>query len=102
MRTTLSDLLASRDVVLADGPLDQLDHASLLPSFGGKIGFDATAKGPDEGAREWPPEIEMSPEVRARVDARLGELGLSQHADPARVQNGRVAGDGPSGGRVPR
>jgi 4-hydroxy-3-polyprenylbenzoate decarboxylase len=39
-----------RDVVLADGPLDQLDHAAVLPSFGGKIGFDATAKGPDEGA----------------------------------------------------
>src|SRR5512146_2643889 len=50
-----------RDVVLADGPLDQLDHASVLPSLGGKIGFDATAKGPDEGAREWPPEIEMTP-----------------------------------------
>ena len=44
-----------RDVVLADGPIDQLDHASVLPSFGGKIGFDATAKGPDEGARSGRP-----------------------------------------------
>ena len=50
-----------RDVVLADGPIDQLDHASVLPSFGGKIGFDATAKGPDEGAREWPPESDKAP-----------------------------------------
>jgi 4-hydroxy-3-polyprenylbenzoate decarboxylase len=65
-----------RDVVLTDGPLDQLDHSSVLPSFGGKIGFDATAKGPDEGTREWPPEIEMTSEVRARVDARWAELGL--------------------------
>ena len=65
-----------RDVVLTDGPLDQLDHSSVLPSFGGKIGFDATAKGPDEGTREWPPEIEMTSEVRARVDARWTELGL--------------------------
>jgi 4-hydroxy-3-polyprenylbenzoate decarboxylase len=65
-----------RDVVLTDGPLDQLDHSAALPSFGGKIGFDATAKGPDEGARAWPEEIEMTPEIRARVDARWAELGL--------------------------
>ena len=77
-----------RDVVLADGPIDQLDHASVLPSFGGKIGFDATAKGPDEGAREWPPEIEMTIEVRAQVDARWAELGLPAQADGRSVQNG--------------
>jgi 4-hydroxy-3-polyprenylbenzoate decarboxylase len=80
-----------RDVVLADGPLDQLDHASVLPSFGGKIGFDATAKGPDEGAREWPPEIAMSDEVSARVDARWAELGLPEHVGRPPVQNGRRA-----------
>src|SRR6187551_1830649 len=80
-----------RDVVLADGPLDQLDHASVLPSFGGKIGFDATAKGPDEGAREWPSEIVMTDEVRSRVDARWAELGLPEHADRPAVQNGRRA-----------
>ena len=80
-----------RDVVLADGPIDQLDHASVLPSFGGKIGFDATTKGPDEGAREWPPEIEMTAEVRERVDARWAELGLPRHSDDGTVQNGRGA-----------
>ena len=37
---------------------------------------DATTKGLDEGTREWPPEIEMTPEVKARVDARWAELGL--------------------------
>jgi 4-hydroxy-3-polyprenylbenzoate decarboxylase len=78
-----------RDVVLADGPIDQLDHASVLPSFGGKIGFDATTKGPDEGAREWPPEIEMSPEVKERVDRRWAELGLPTLSDRGTVQNGR-------------
>jgi 4-hydroxy-3-polyprenylbenzoate decarboxylase len=92
-----------RDVVLADGPLDQLDHAAVLPSFGGKIGFDATAKGPDEGAREWPPEIEMTDDVKARVDARWAELGLPGHADRRGVQNGRRAGAGRwRAGRVPR
>ena len=40
----------------------------------GKIGIDATAKGPDEGAREWPPEIEMSAEVRELVDRALGRV----------------------------
>jgi 4-hydroxy-3-polyprenylbenzoate decarboxylase len=78
-----------RDVVLADGPLDQLDHASVLPSFGGKIGFDATAKGPDEGAREWPSEIVMTDEVRSRVEARWSELGLPERDDRGPVQNGR-------------
>ena len=78
-----------RDVVLADGPLDQLDHASVLPSFGGKIGFDATAKGPDEGAREWPSEIVMTDEVRSRVEARWSELGLPERDDRGTVQNGR-------------
>ena len=65
-----------RDVLLSEGPLDQLDHSSVLPCYGGKIGFDATTKGPDEGTREWPPEIEMTPEVKARVAARWAELGL--------------------------
>jgi 4-hydroxy-3-polyprenylbenzoate decarboxylase len=83
-----------RDVALADGPLDQLDHAAVLPSFGGKIGFDATATGPDVGARVWPPEIDMSDEVMARVDARWAELGLPEHADRRAVQNGRLAETG--------
>jgi 4-hydroxy-3-polyprenylbenzoate decarboxylase len=65
-----------RDVLLADGPLDQLDHAPALPSFGGKIGIDATHKSPAEGAREWPREIEMSDEVVRLVDERWHEYGI--------------------------
>jgi 4-hydroxy-3-polyprenylbenzoate decarboxylase len=65
-----------RDVVLAEGPLDHLDHAPTLQFFGGKLGIDATAKSPAEGAREWPPEIEMSDEVRELVDRRWAEYGL--------------------------
>src|SRR5947209_9081354 len=48
-----------RDVVIGEGPLDHLDHAPTLQFFVGKIGIDATAKGPLEGTREWPPESEM-------------------------------------------
>jgi hypothetical protein len=44
-------------------------------------------KGPDEGRREWPPEIEMSPEIRARVDARWAELGLPAATSGPDVQN---------------
>jgi 4-hydroxy-3-polyprenylbenzoate decarboxylase len=65
-----------RDVVLTEGPLDHLDHSPTLQFVGGKIGIDATAKGPLEGAREWPPEIVMSDEVRALVDRRWDEYGL--------------------------
>ncbi|HEY8646628.1 MAG TPA: menaquinone biosynthesis decarboxylase [Gaiellaceae bacterium] len=65
-----------RDIVITEGPLDHLDHAPTLQFVGGKIGIDATAKGPLEGTREWPPEIEMSDEVRDLVDRRWGEYGI--------------------------
>jgi 4-hydroxy-3-polyprenylbenzoate decarboxylase len=65
-----------RDVMLTEGPLDQLDHAPTIPCYGGKLGVDATHKGPDEGAREWPDEIAMSDEIKTRVDARWNEYGI--------------------------
>jgi len=66
----------ARDVVLARGPLDHLDHAPEHQFIGGKLGIDATAKLPEEGARPWPEEIEMSPEVSALVDERWAEYGI--------------------------
>ena len=66
----------SRDVVLSEGPADHLDHATTRQFIGGKLGIDATAKGPDEGAREWPAEIEMSAAIRELVDRRWAEYGL--------------------------
>ncbi len=66
-----------RDIVIVDGPLDALDHASPTPFYGGKIGIDATKKGPEDGhMREWPDSLVMSREVKARIDALWGELGL--------------------------
>jgi 4-hydroxy-3-polyprenylbenzoate decarboxylase len=65
-----------RDILISEGPLDHLDHAPTLQFIGGKIGIDATAKGPLEGTREWPPEIEMSDEIRELVDRRWAEYGL--------------------------
>jgi 4-hydroxy-3-polyprenylbenzoate decarboxylase len=77
-----------RDVEISEGPLDHLDHAPTLQFLGGKIGIDATAKSPAEGTREWPEEIEMSPEVRALVDGRWSEYGIPSPlpAQPAEIR----------------
>jgi 4-hydroxy-3-polyprenylbenzoate decarboxylase len=66
-----------RDVIIADGPVDDLDHSAVRPAFGGKIGIDATAKGPEDGhPRGWPAENEMLDQVKALVDRRWQEYGL--------------------------
>ncbi len=66
-----------RDVVILEGPLDVLEHASRIPAYGGKMGIDATKKWPSEGFdREWPDEIEMSPEIKRLVDERWKDYGL--------------------------
>ena len=65
-----------RDVLLSEGPVDHLDHAPGTQFVGGKLGIDATHKLPEEGARAWPPEIEMSDEVRTLVARRWREYGL--------------------------
>ncbi len=65
----------SRDIVLTEGPVDHLDHASYNHSFGGKIGIDATAKLPEEGyPRQWPEVIRMDPEVKTRIDNLMDAL----------------------------
>jgi 4-hydroxy-3-polyprenylbenzoate decarboxylase len=76
-----------RDVLITEGPLDHLDHAPTRQFYGGKIGIDATHKGPQEGTREWPPEIEMTPEVKALVDRRWEEYGIALEAAAG---NGRI------------
>ena len=66
-----------QDLVLINGPVDDLDFSSRTPKFGSKIGIDATQKGPLEGRqREWPPDIVMSPEIKELVDAKWGEYGI--------------------------
>lgn len=66
-----------RDVVILEGPLDVLEHASDRPAFGGKLGIDATKKLPMDGfSRQWPPDIEMSPEIQDLVSRRWKEYGF--------------------------
>ena len=75
--TALNNVDAGRDLVLAPGPVDALDHAAPLPALGTKLGIDATRKTAEEGyAREWPEQIVMSDEVKQAVAKRWREFGL--------------------------
>ncbi|GLT23752.1 3-octaprenyl-4-hydroxybenzoate carboxy-lyase [Zoogloea oryzae] len=67
----------TRDTTLVDNtPIDYLDFASPVAGLGSKMGLDATNKWPGETNREWGRAIEMSPEVKKRVDEMWGSLGL--------------------------
>jgi 4-hydroxy-3-polyprenylbenzoate decarboxylase len=73
----LNNIDPQRDIEFALGPVDSLDHSSRLPNFGSKMGIDATRKWPTEGfTRPWPGVIEMSPEVKKRVDELWKKAGL--------------------------
>ena len=58
-----------RDVMVVDGPLDQLDHSSPYVLGGPKMGFDATNRWNGEGVvRDYPPDIKMSRSVKDKID----------------------------------
>jgi 4-hydroxy-3-polyprenylbenzoate decarboxylase len=66
-----------RDLVVVDGPMDDLDHAALRHRYGGKLGVDATEKGPlDDVTQPWPREIVMTDAIRERVTRRWKEYGF--------------------------
>lgn len=74
---TLGNVDWEKDVTIAHGPLDQLDHGSYGKCYGAKIGIDATAKTPEDGyTRGWPDVVRMSPEIQEKVDRKWKELGL--------------------------
>mgnify|MGYP001246441263 FL=1 len=69
----------SRDTVLIENtPIDYLDFASPVSGLGSKMGLDATNKWPAETVRTWGTTIEMSEEVKRRVDELWQELGLNE------------------------
>jgi 4-hydroxy-3-polyprenylbenzoate decarboxylase len=73
----LNNIDPQRDVEFCLGPIDSLDHASRLANYGSKMGVDATTKWKSEGfTRRWPNVIEMSGDVKARVDRLWKESGL--------------------------
>ncbi|HTD35136.1 MAG TPA: menaquinone biosynthesis decarboxylase [Candidatus Elarobacter sp.] len=83
----LNNVDPGRDLVMMPGPVDDLDHAgSYEIAAGTKLGIDATRKTADEGyARDWPPEIRMDAETKARVTARWSEYGLGDLARTGRA-----------------
>ncbi len=68
---------AEHDLEIVHGPLDVLDHSSPYAKWGAKLGIDATKTWREEGhLRDWPEEITMTPEVKARVDYLWRSLDL--------------------------
>jgi 4-hydroxy-3-polyprenylbenzoate decarboxylase len=49
--------------------VDDLDDAAIFPSYGGKMGIDATRKLPGEGVtREFPKRLTTTDAARRRAD----------------------------------
>ena len=64
----------ARDVLLTEGPLDHLDHAPTRQFYGGKIGIDATHKGPERGH---PRVAARDPDDPRSAGSRRPPLGAS-------------------------
>ena len=68
-----------RDTVMIDNtPIDYLDFASPTSGLGSKMGLDATNKWAGETNREWGTPIEMTDEVKQRVDEIWTDLGIDK------------------------
>jgi 4-hydroxy-3-polyprenylbenzoate decarboxylase len=64
-----------KNLVISDGPLDALDHASNSEKYGKKLGFDCTKPWKEEGrTRQWPEEIQMDPEITEKVRQNMDRL----------------------------
>jgi len=67
----------ARDTTIIENtPIDYLDFASPVSGLGSKIGFDATNKWPGETLRQWGKPIQMSPDVKDRIDKLWEKLGI--------------------------
>ncbi len=72
-----SNIDPRRDISFSDGPVDVLDHAAPQPLYGSKMGIDATRKiAGERHERLWPDDILMSIDVKNKVDALWGRLGI--------------------------
>ncbi len=66
----------ARDVFFSEGPVDQLDHATNLACFGGKMGIDGTRKIAGEAGydRQWPDLVTMDQQVKDDVEGKWADL----------------------------
>ena len=68
-----------RDTVMIDNtPIDYLDFASPTSGLGSKMGLDATNKWDGETNRDWGTPIEMTDEVKQRIDEIWTDLGIDK------------------------
>ena len=73
----LNNIDPERDIEFVMGPVETLDHASRLPTFGSKMGIDGTRKWKEEGFnRDWPEESKMTAEIKELVKRRWKEYGF--------------------------
>ena len=64
-----------RDIQMTKGPVDDLDDASDLPAYGGKMGIDATKKWASEGyTRSWPARVVTTEAAGRRAAEILSQL----------------------------
>ena len=74
---TFNNVDPKRDIVFAEGPVDELDHSASQDFFGSKMGIDATRKTAEEGMkRPWPEDMKMTEAVKKKVTARWKEYGF--------------------------
>ncbi|MDD5672433.1 MAG: menaquinone biosynthesis decarboxylase, partial [Candidatus Omnitrophica bacterium] len=74
---TFGNIDPKRDIVFAEGPVDELDHSASYELFGSKMGIDATRKSEAEGMkRPWPQDVVMTPDIVRKVTERWREYGL--------------------------
>ncbi|MBI1387956.1 MAG: menaquinone biosynthesis decarboxylase [bacterium] len=89
-----NNVAPQRDVQMVMGPVDVLDNSSEHPRYGSKMAIDATRKWPEEGFdREWPPDIIMSPSIKAKVDEIWSKLGLPITLDESKRRQFRITPD---------
>jgi len=88
----LANLDPKRDFSFVEGPIDQLDHGANQALYGGKVCIDATRKWSEEGyRREWPEVCRFPPDVTARADALIEELGIGSETNHLHKSDGPIA-----------
>ena len=66
-----------RDLMITEGPADDLDHSSEYYRYSGKLGIDATEKIEGEPrVREWPDEIKMDKNIVEYVNKNWESYGF--------------------------
>ncbi|HCE76314.1 MAG TPA: menaquinone biosynthesis decarboxylase [Dehalococcoidia bacterium] len=72
-----SNINPNTDLVITEGPVDDLDHSSPTPKYGSKLGIDATRKTELDGRKRiWPPDVVMSEEMKSQVSNRWAQYGF--------------------------